>query len=262
MTLIDDRGRVAGKVNLIDALVAVVILVLIPVAYGAYLLFRTPAAKIVRVSPAKILEGPNQQVQIEGTNFRPFMRASFSGVPAKSFLIGSTTYAFIDVPGLPPGTYDIILYDYKQEVDRLPHALTVIPMVTGVELELAGSFTSPPDALVARLKIGDTLPPTGNAVAQVLAVGAPVDASVRLSVGEETIRVPLHERELPATLRVKCYTARKADGTLQCLVPGPDAPTAAAPGAVLMLASSDGWVSFQIASVNAPAAATPPPAPK
>ena len=52
MTLLDDRGRVAGRVNLVDAVAAIVILVLIPVAYGAYLLFRTPPPKMLSVSPA------------------------------------------------------------------------------------------------------------------------------------------------------------------------------------------------------------------
>ena len=42
MAIVDDRGRLGGKVNLIDAVVAFLILILIPVAFGAYLLFRTP----------------------------------------------------------------------------------------------------------------------------------------------------------------------------------------------------------------------------
>ena len=253
MSLVDDRGRVGGRVNLIDAAVAVVILALIPVAYGAYMLFRTPPPKLASVSPATLFEGHNQQVQIEGTNLRPFMRASFNTIPARSFLIGSTTYAFIDVPDLAPGTYDIVLYDYKQEVDRLPKALTVVPMVTDVELEVVGAFKSPPDGLAAHLKSGDTFPASGNAIARVSSVGAPAPGNLRLRVGDETIRVPLSQRELPATLRVKCYTARRPDGTVQCLVPGPNEPTVVAPDAVLTLSSAEGWVSFQIAAVRAPA---------
>ena len=40
-----DRSRAGGRVNLVDAAAALLILVLIPMAYGAYLLFRTPPAK-------------------------------------------------------------------------------------------------------------------------------------------------------------------------------------------------------------------------
>jgi hypothetical protein len=262
MSLVDDRGRVAGRVNLIDAVAAVFILVLIPVAYGAYALFRTPPPRLASVSPDRLFEGHHQRVQIEGTNLRPFMRASFNAVPATSFLIGSTTYAFVDVPDLEPGVYDIVLYDYRQEVDRLPKALTVVPMVTDVELDVAGAFKAPPDGLAARLKVGDLFPAGGDWIARVVSVGAPAGGDLRLRVGDDTIRVPLGERELPATLRVKCYTAHKPDGTLQCLVPGPNESTVIAPDAVLTLSSAEGWVSFQIAAVRAPSstAATSSPA--
>jgi hypothetical protein len=260
MTLLDDRGRVAGRVNLVDAVAAIVILVLIPVAYGAYLLFRTPPPKMLSVSPAKLFEGHNQRVEIEGTNLRPFMRASFNTTPARAFLIGSTKYALVDVPDLKPGTYDVVLYDYAREVDRLPNALTVVPMVTDVRLEVVGSFKLPPDTLAAQLKIGDKFPPTENAIAEVVAVGALVQGDLRLRVGDEMLRVPLNQRDLPATLRVKCYTARKPDGTLQCMVPGPDEPTVVAPDAVLTLSSPQGWVSFQISTVRAPTATPTSPA--
>jgi hypothetical protein len=46
MSIVDERGRVAGRINLIDAVAAVAIVVLVPVAYAAYLLFRTPPATL------------------------------------------------------------------------------------------------------------------------------------------------------------------------------------------------------------------------
>jgi hypothetical protein len=261
MTLLDDRGRVAGRINLVDALVAVFLLGLVPLAYGAYLLFRTPAPKLVSVSPPRLIEGHDQRVEIDGTNLRPFMRVSFNATPAKSFLIGSTKYALIDVPDLAPGSYDLVLFDYMHEVDRLPKALTVLPMVTDVELEVVGTFRAPPETLAAHLKSGDAFPPTGSTVAGVVAVGAPAPGHLALRVGDETLHVPVSQLELPATLRVKCYTARRPDGAVQCQVPGPPGggePTVVAPGALLTLSSSLGWVSFQIASVHAP---SPPSAP-
>ena len=42
MTLIDERGRIGGRFNLVDAAAAFVLLLLVPLALGAYLLFRTP----------------------------------------------------------------------------------------------------------------------------------------------------------------------------------------------------------------------------
>ena len=52
MTVLDDRGRLAGRVNVVDAVAAIILLVLIPVAYGAFLLFRTPAPTLASVEPA------------------------------------------------------------------------------------------------------------------------------------------------------------------------------------------------------------------
>jgi hypothetical protein len=259
--LVDKRGRVAGRVNLVDAFVAMVILVLIPLAYGAYLLFRTPPAKLVRVSPARLFEAHNQRVEIEGTNLRPFMRVSFNTTQAKAFFIGSKTYALVDVQDLKPGTYDVVLFDYAQEVDRLPKALTVVPMVTDVEVEVVGAFKSPPEGLAVPVKPGDKFPPDADPVAEVVAVGASVPGDLRLRIGDETVRVPVSRRDVPATLLMRCYTARQPDGTVRCLVPGPGEPTALAPDALITLRSAGGDISFQVASVRTPTAtATPAPA--
>jgi hypothetical protein len=252
VTLVDDRGRVGRRVNLVDAAAALVVLGFIPVMLGAYLLFRTPAPTLVRISPATLPEGPNQRLEINGTNLRPFMRVSFETIPAGSFLLGSTKYALVDVPHLNPGVYDVILYDYMKEVARLPKALTIAPMATDVELEVLGAFKSKPETLTAHLKVGDRFPSAENAVVQVLAIGEPVPGDLRVRVGDGTITVPLSRQDLSATLRVKCYIVRAPDGAIRCTVPLPDQHVVVAPGAMLTLAMPQGPVLFQIASAQAP----------
>src|SRR5919106_2323971 len=153
--LVDERGRVGGRFNVVDVAAVILALVLIPLAIGAYLLFRTPVPTLVSVSPATLSEGPNQRLEVNGTNLRPFMRVSFDTIPAKSFLIGSTKYALVDLPDLKPGVYDVVLYDYMREVVRLPKALTIAPMATDVELEVVGAFKSAPETPAAPLKVGD-----------------------------------------------------------------------------------------------------------
>ena len=209
MTLIDDRGRVGGRFNLVDAAVAFVLLLLVPLAFGAYLLFRTPTPTLTRVVPAALVEGPDQRLEIDGANLRPFMRVSFDTIPAKSFLLGSTKYALVDVPDLKPGAYDVVLYDYAREVARLPKAVTVAAMATDVELEVTGAFKAPPEAFVAQLKVGDKFPPV-HPVADVITVGGPAAGDLRLRIGDETIAVPLSRRDLAATLLVRCATVRGA----------------------------------------------------
>src|SRR5215467_12419878 len=107
MAVVDDRGRIGGTVNLIDAVIAVVILGLIPVAFGAYLLFRTPMPRLVSVTPSSLYQGKNLNVTITGENLRPYLRVTFNGVQGQSFLIGNTTYALVELPDLKAGTYDV-----------------------------------------------------------------------------------------------------------------------------------------------------------
>jgi hypothetical protein len=263
VTQLDNDSRGALRFNLVDILVAIVILGLIPIAFGSYLLFRTPPPTLVSVSPVRLFEGHNQRLEIDGTNLRPFLRVSLNSTPAKSFLIGSTKYALVDLPDLKPGEYDVVLYDAVREVARLPKALTIATMVADVELEVVGAFKPAPDSTSPPPKAGDKFPSTGDAIAEVVAIGAATPGDLRLRVGDNTISVPLRQPVWPATLRVRCSTAHKQDGTVQCLVPGgsgSDDQTVVAPDALLTLPSPSGPIGFQIAAVRAPVGPSAVPA--
>jgi hypothetical protein len=253
MAIVDDRGRLGGKVNLIDAVAAFLILVLIPVAFGAYLLFRTPQAKLTALNPASILQGPNLRIEVQGENLRPFMRVSFNDQQGKSYAIQSTRGAMVELPDLAAGTYDVVLYDHMQEVHRLPKALTVLPLapVSTVEMVVKGSFKGLSSDRVKGLKAGDKLI-SGGSTAVVMSVGAPVPSVMTLRVGGETQRVPLADKtDLPAELKVQCFVATTPDGALKCVVPGPVQQADVAPGATLSLAApNSGWAMFQIDEVR------------
>jgi hypothetical protein len=249
--LVDERGRVAGRFNIVDIAAAVLLFLLVPLAIAAYLLFRTPTPTLATVTPRTLLEGPNQRLEIDGTNLRPFMRVSFDTTPANSFLLGSTKYALVDVPVLPPGVYDVVLYDYAREVARLSKAVTVVPMSTDVELEVTGAFKSPPANLAAQLKAGDRLPPERPLV-EIVSVGALAPSDIKVRVGSETIAVPLSGQDLAATLRIRCSTVRTPDGTPRCAVPGADQSVIVAPDALLTVPTRAGPVLFQIAAAHAP----------
>jgi len=253
MAIVDERGRIGGKVNLIDAVVAFLILVLIPVAFGAYLLFRTPPARLTGINPAKLLQGPNLRIEAQGENLRPFMRVSFNDQQGKSYQIQSTRGAMVDLPDIPAGTYDVVLYDHMQEVSRLPKALTILPLapVPTVEVEVVGSFKGLSSERVKGLKAGDKLV-SGGSAAFVLSVGTPVPSSVTMRSGKDMMRVPIKDQtDLPATLRVQCFVITSADGVLKCVVPGPVQQSDVAPGSALSLAAPDGaWASFQIDQVK------------
>jgi hypothetical protein len=252
MAIVDDRGRIAGRVNLIDAFVAVVIVVLIPMAYGAYLLFRTPQPKLTNIAPTTLYEGPNLRIGIGGRNLRPFMRVTFNTTQGRTFMIGSTTNAAVDLPDLTPGTYDVALFDQMQEVDRLPKALTILPLapMPTVELEVAGAFVYVGDNGKGIAK-GVTFPPKANAVAEVIDVGSSIPADLHIRSGAVTLGVPVPGALMvPATLRVKCYVTSNSDGTLRCMFQGPQAAVAVAPDATLPLQGPGGWVNFQVTEVH------------
>ena len=251
MTLLDERGRVAGRFNVVDVAAVIVFLVLMPFAVALYLLFRTPTPTLVNIVPKTLLQGPNQRLEIDGTNFRPFMRVTFNTIPANSFLLGSTKYAIVDVPDLKPGVYDVVLYDYMQEIARLPKALTVSAASTDVELEVTGTFKSAPDGFAAQLKVGDTFPAVAPHVAEVVAVGPLVPGELGVRVGDGTVVVPLRQQDLSATLRIRCSSIRMTEGAARCLFPGPDQPVVVAPAVMLTLPTNAGPVLFQIGTARA-----------
>lgn len=262
MTFVDERGRVAGRVNLVDALAALLILVLIPVAYGAYVVFRTPQPTLSSIEPARLFQGRNLRIAVNGKNLRPFMRVSFSTIQGRTFLIGSTKRAEVDLPDLEPGVYDVQLFDYMQQVDQLPKALTILPQAPTptVQMDVSGAFHGLPDAVVALIHPGTQLKPAvGDSVADVLAVGGGSPAQLRLRVGDDTVTVPIEgQQELRATLRIKCYVVYDADGMPRCQMSGPQQPVTVQRDANLTLPGPQGWISFQISEVRS--AATLPPA--
>jgi Domain of unknown function (DUF4330) len=251
MAIVDERGRVFGRINLIDAGAALLLFVMIPVAYGAYLLFRMPPARITSIDPAKVYHGPNQRVQIRGINLRPYMRVAFGGTQGITFAIFSTNLAQAELPELAPGVYDVALYDYKQEVDRLPKALEVLttaPIPT-IVMDVSGSFKNQTAATAMTFKAGQKLV-TGDSSAEVLRLGTPVPSAIRLTAGTTTFSLPVPgQMELPAALRIHCFTEVGPDATVRCMFPGPEHPAVVAPDSVLLIPAGNGWAEFQIRSI-------------
>jgi len=154
MSLVDTRGRLFGRINLIDLAVLSFLVVLIPLAYGAYALFHVPPARLTAVVPKTLgfSRGVEQLVNVEGQHLRPFLRAKFGGITASNYALLNADSAEIRFVDLPPGTFDLVLYDESQEVARLPDALTILPP----PILIGGSFTASPaaDRLTPGTKLG------------------------------------------------------------------------------------------------------------
>ncbi len=222
MSIIDERGRLLGRVNVVDAAVLTIVAVLIPAAYAGYLLFRDPAPILTSVAPWLQPVGPNQQVEVYGEHFRPYMRVSFNDYQGKNFLFVNPKTAVVPLPDLPPGKYDVVLYDYMREVARLPHALTVEapPPRPVVPVELSG-FLAEVNAETKRdLRPGSTFATYGRMTAQVTALDAPVPATLHVRTDDHagaTVSVPA-ESVLPVRVATTCQVEPSADGTMRCAI--------------------------------------------
>jgi hypothetical protein len=254
MSVIDERGRVFGRINVVDALVLAFVGMLVPLAYASYLLFRSPPATLSSVEPKAMVMAPNARVRIEGTNLRPFMRVSFNDAQGRTFLIGSTTSAEIDLPDLAPGTYDVVLYDYAQELSRLSQAFTILPPVPAptAELVASGFFIGLTSAQASALPAGTTFKAANGDVTHIVAVAEPRASTARIRNGSTAVHIALEgQMQLPATLRVTCRLENNADGSLRCVTMGRNQPATVTPDAILGFKPSDAgeWLNFQVTEV-------------
>ena len=222
MALMDSKGRVFGRLNVIDVLVAASVVLAVPLGYAAYLLWRAPAAELTESVPSALVQSPTMQVEIHGRRFRPYMRVSFGDTQGTAFYYVSDSVAVVPVPQLPPGTYDVILYDYSREASRLRGALTIqppaAPRVATVEID--GAFIGLADSQIPQVVAG--MPVTDNRDDLLLRVGDSVPAIVRLQTAPETtLTLPVPRgRDLPATLRITCLLGVDQAGTERCSIGG------------------------------------------
>lgn len=253
MAIVDDRGRMFGRFNPVDVFVFALVVVMIPVAYAAYALFRTPPAKLRGVEPKQFTMGPNLRVRVNGTNLRPFMRVSFNTVQGRTFMIGSTETAEIDLPDLDPGTYDVVLYNYAQEIDRLPKALTILPKAPAplVTLSVDGAFVGLNQTQIDAIRPGLKLTQSNRVVGTVLAVGAKRPGAMRMRTGDTVIGVDLPGSfDLPAVLDLECFLESSSDGSFRCTAYGPSHTAPVAVESVLSIPIAGAGLNFQVNDVH------------
>ena len=134
MRVLDDRGRIFGRVNLVDALVLGFLIVLIPLAYGTWLLFRPRPVQITSVTRVTLSKEEQRianplraaaKLKVKGTGFTPMLRAWIGPEPSLGFTFEDPGSADVIVGPMPPGEYDVALYDGGQEVARAPKAYVI-----------------------------------------------------------------------------------------------------------------------------------------
>jgi hypothetical protein len=210
MTIVDDRGRVFGRLNLIDAGLILVVIVLVPLAYAAYALFRPAPVKILSIEPSRVVEGLQPRIRIRGTNLRAFLRSQIGPEQAHTLSIESPTDGEMQMPALAAGTYDVTLYDEAQEVARLKNAITVVgrPPSPQVRLRATGAFYGLDEAAARALAAGRTFPAETGVPTEIVAVSPPREDVRRVravATADPVFEVPVPGSwQVPATIRVAC----------------------------------------------------------
>ena len=238
MPIVDPDGRLFGRFNVIDAVVAVLLLGLVPLAYGAYVLFRTPPPRLLAIQPTQLVNGTNLRVNVRGEHLRPYMRVSFNDIQGNSFIFRNTSEALVDLNPMPPGVYDVVLYDQARERARLPQALTITPTpLPASQVIVVGTIGNLTDERARGISKGLAIPGVG----EVIDVAAPLPETTRVFAGP-AIEIPIDRAvRVPVALRVACEV-RAPQGIPQCAV----GDAALQPLTLLVLNTAIGALPFQV----------------
>ena len=153
---------------------------LIPLLYGAYVLFKPSRPSLTAIEPARILSGAELDLKVRGTNLRPYMRVSVGTYQGNRFLFADETEAVVPMNALPPGVYDVILYDHAQEQARISKGLEVLATSRPrPQLDVIGSFTGLADHVAAAITQGTTV----DGVGQITQVGSRMPSLTRATLG-------------------------------------------------------------------------------
>jgi hypothetical protein len=213
MTVLDDRGRLFGLVNLVDAGVAFFVLALVPLGYATFLLFRPATPHIDSVTRAEIARGEHRiadgtlltaKVKVRGSGLNPMLRATIGNTQALAFVFENPNSADVLIGPIAPGSHDLVLYDGVQEVARAVGAVTIQDDVKKY-VRVVGWITSLDEATAKALKPGLAEPqPTPDFEIVTLGRIEPARTRVRLGLSSHA-DLPiagLVERE--AVMNVRC----------------------------------------------------------
>ncbi len=255
MALVDDRGRIFGRFNLIDLALAVLLLGLIPLAYAGYALFRVPPPTLTSVEPAQLQLDSEMRMRIHGTNLRPYMRVSLDNNQTRQFLFKDSTTAEVVFTDVPPGTYDVVLYDFAQERSRLPKGLTITnPALPITEVYAAGFLTGVKPDFLKTLKPGFSF----QGAATIVAVGKISADMARIAAADRLIDIPATTTSrVEMLVKIPCSVQATPNGIANCRAGSPNGPGVflgppLGPGVYLMLPIFDVRLPFLISQVRPP----------
>jgi hypothetical protein len=257
MTFIDRDGRVFGRFNLIDAALVAFIVLLLPIGYATYLLFR-PARPVIesvtrvevsneerRVSGAGLVIA---KLKVRGSGLNPMLRAAIGTTPAMGFVFETPNSADVIVGMVPPGKHDLVLFDGVQEVARAREAVE-IQATSGPSVRAYGWLTGLSPASAETLTAGYASDANAPGAFRIVAIGPARPARARVTIGTRATDLPLPgQMERAAELVLRCdWPSARA-----CTIGG-ESLRESPPIAVTL---PGGW-RFEIEAIDSAEAATP-----
>jgi hypothetical protein len=211
VSAIDHQGRVFGRINLVDAAAVLLVLVLIPIGYGTYLLFRPAAPRIDSVEPSVITREEQRisvggrllaKFKVRGRGFTPLLRARIGDADALALVFESPTSMDVLVGPVQAGTHDLVLIDGVQEIARARGAIGIQAATASTSIRVAGWLTGLDEEVARAISVGTALPENEPAF-RVVALGPVLPGFRRVSLGESTVEIPApgtHARAAVLTL--------------------------------------------------------------
>lgn len=125
--------------NLLDVAMVAILGLIAAVGVAGYRRFQAPMPEISSVTPARVVAGAARQLSLHGRYLHPYVRAFVFEAghalpidaidPAKQEAKAVTTTATrldVRLPPVPPGVYDVYLFDEFQQVAFAAKAFTVV----------------------------------------------------------------------------------------------------------------------------------------
>lgn len=209
MTILDNNGRLFGRINLVDGMAMLFLLGLVPVAYASYLLFKTPVPRIESVTQVEVtgeerrIAAGNEltaKLKIRGSGLNPLLRARIGDHPALGFVFENPNSADVLVGRIPAGVHDFVLMDGVNEVARAEKVVE-ISAERAARVRVVGRLVSMPRALAEGLSVSNEL----QSGSRIVALGPIEPARLRVALGDRSVDLPIQDFfERGAVLDLAC----------------------------------------------------------
>ncbi|HYE87790.1 MAG TPA: hypothetical protein VEA16_15610 [Vicinamibacterales bacterium] len=187
------------RFNVVDVMAGVLVLLLVPLGYGTYLLFRPATPRIDSVEPSIITREEERisvggrlvaKFKVKGSGFTPLLRARIGEADALALVFENPNSADVLVGPVAPGSHDLVLIDGVQEVARARGAISIQSEAASVSIVAAGWLIGLDEAQVQSLAVGVALP-EGAPAFRVLALGPLMPGFRQVALAGSAIDVPV-----------------------------------------------------------------------